>query len=65
MRNSRMKAFLKGWASVFDLSGGLTVSIPDYRNGPQRDRVALRGDWEKVGNDIRHGMDLCSSSAST
>lgn len=65
MRDARMKAFLKGWASVFDLSGGLIISIPDYRNGPQRDRIALRGDWETVGRDIRRGMTICSSSANT
>ena len=65
MRNSRMKAFLKGWASVLDLSGLFSVSIPDYRNGPQRDMEAIAGDWETVGQDLRQSMHRFSSSTTT
>lgn len=65
MRSSRVKAFIKGWASVLDLSGWFSVSIPDYRNGPQRDREAIAGDWETVGQDLRQSMDHLSSSTTT
>lgn len=50
---------------VLDLSGWFSVSIPDYRNGPQRDREAIAGDWETVGQDLRQSMDHLSSSTTT
>lgn len=58
MKDRGLKAVLRGWASIFDLSGSIHTSMPDYKKGPARDGQALRGDWEQTGRDIRNGMDL-------
>lgn len=58
MKDRRLKAVVRGWASIFDLSGSIAFSLPDYHKGPARDARALRGDWENTGHDIRRGMDL-------
>ena len=50
-------SFLKGFASAFDLSGQtLTEDIPDFSGGFERDAKVLRGDWERVENDLRKAM---------
>jgi hypothetical protein len=54
---SKLAAFLKGFASAFDISGQtLMDDIPDFSGGFARDAKALRGDWEKVENDLRKAM---------
>jgi hypothetical protein len=50
-------AFFKGFFSVFDLSGRAFIDIPDFSNGFDRDRRALQGDWQMVGNDMRNAMN--------
>ena len=50
-------SFLKGFASAFDLSGQtFTDDISDYSGGFQRDAQVLRGDWERIENDLRKAM---------
>jgi hypothetical protein len=49
--------FLKGFVSAFDITGQTLLDIPDLRNGFQRDAEALRGDWQRVGSDLRRAMD--------
>ena len=49
--------FLKGFASAFDLSGQTFMDdIPDYSGGFERDAQVLRGDWERIENDLRKAM---------
>lgn len=49
---SKLKSFLEGIISAFDLSGD-----HDYlHQSPKSDRDALIEDWVKVGNDIRWSM---------
>jgi hypothetical protein len=50
-------AFLKGFASVFDLSGKTFIDVSDFSGGFARDKKALQGDWVKVGADIRNAMN--------
>ena len=50
-------AFLKGFASAFDLSGKtVTDDMTDFSDGFERDAHVLRGDWERVENDLRKAM---------
>jgi hypothetical protein len=50
------KDFYTGVFSAFDLSGG-SVKLPDYASGFERDAISLRGDWERIGSDIRRAME--------
>jgi len=52
-----MKAFLKGFASTFDLSGKHLVDLKSVPGGFERDGMMLRGDWIRIGNDIRKAME--------
>jgi hypothetical protein len=56
-KNHRISLFFKGFSSVFDISGQSFIQIPDLNHGPERDRDALRGDWYRVGGDIRSAMN--------
>ena len=50
-------AFLKGFASAFDLCGQtFTNDIPDFSGGFERDGRVLRSDWERIENDLRKAM---------
>jgi hypothetical protein len=57
-KNNKLQAFLKGFASAFDITGQSFISIPDLDSGFQRDREALMGDWQRVGDDMRRAMNL-------
>jgi hypothetical protein len=46
-KNRMIRAFIKGFASAFDLSGHTFVDISDFSDGFERDRKALQGDWQK------------------
>jgi len=61
MKKPKIKAFIRGWSSLFDLTGAF-VSLPETLNGPARDAQALRSDWQAVGQDIRQGMNLATNS---
>jgi hypothetical protein len=49
--------FISGFISAFDICGGRN-EIPDFTRGFERDTEALRGDWRRIGGDIRRAMDL-------
>jgi len=60
---SRLKSFLAGFASAFDLIGG-SFGRPYHYSGFDRDREAfmrdgeaLAGDWRQVGDDMRWAMN--------
>jgi len=55
--NFKLPTFLKGFASAFDITGQTLFDFPDFNTGFQRDAEAIRGDWRRVGNDIRAAMD--------
>jgi hypothetical protein len=57
-KNNKLRAFLKGFTSAFDITGQSFISIPDLDSGFQRDSEALRGDWQRVGDDMRRAMNL-------
>jgi hypothetical protein len=56
--NNIFGAFLKGFASVFNFSGGALISIHDIDSGFQKDKEALAGDWQRVGDDMRRAMNM-------
>jgi len=50
--------FIKGMGSIIDMTGTYFISEAYSMRTPQeQDALALRGDWEAVGNDLRHAMD--------
>jgi hypothetical protein len=55
-KNNTLWAFLKGFASAFDITGG--VKIPDLTTGWERDGAAIRGDWQRVGDYMRRAMNI-------
>jgi hypothetical protein len=57
-KNGTLRAFLKGFASAFDITGQSFISIPDLNSGFQNDCEALRGDWQRVGDDMRRAMNI-------
>jgi hypothetical protein len=58
--NGKIQSFLDGFMSAFDLSGQALISIPDLNAGFQKDCEALRGDWQRVGDDMRRAMNIVS-----
>ncbi|MDR1030007.1 MAG: hypothetical protein LBL76_03950 [Treponema sp.] len=58
LKNGRLRAFLDGFSSAFDLSGQTFIVLPDLDSGFQKDREAIKGDWETVGNDMCRAMNL-------
>ena len=46
--------FWKGYSRVFDLFASQR-NLPDYSRGMHKDFEALKGDWVKVGDDLRSG----------
>jgi hypothetical protein len=57
-KNGRVRAFLDGFMSAFDMSGQTFISIPDLDAGFQEDREAIKGDWQRVGDDMRRAMNI-------
>ena len=56
-KQSSILAFFKGFASAFDISGRTFLNdLPDYSGGFARDRQALAGDWQRIGDDMRKVM---------
>ncbi|MDR0710710.1 MAG: hypothetical protein LBF77_11665 [Spirochaetaceae bacterium] len=55
-KNNALRAFLKGFAAAFDITGG--VKTPDLTTGWERDGAAIRGDWQRVGDDMRRAMNI-------
>jgi hypothetical protein len=52
-----ISSLLKGFSSVFNLSGQTFLDMPDFSGGFQRDGAALRGDWQRVGDDLKKAME--------
>ena len=51
---SRMKNILRGAGQVLDV---FPNSRPIPAGGPATDRQSLGGDWRRVGDDLRKGME--------
>jgi hypothetical protein len=60
LKNGRLRSFFDGFASAFDLDGHTFISIPDLDSGFQEDREAIKGDWQRVGGDMRRAMNIIS-----
>lgn len=58
---SKIKSFLKGFSSAFDLSGLTLLRSTGLANGSVRDANALDSDWKKIGRDIRKSMDTVAN----
>lgn len=55
-----LKYFIKGMGSILNLAGSSSYRFYWMRKDltPQeQDTLALRGDWEAVGNDLRHAIN--------
>ena len=50
-------SFLKGFASIFNLSGQVFLKLPDLTTGFERDRDALISDWQRIGKDMRGAVN--------
>jgi hypothetical protein len=53
----KVKHFLFGYSSAFDMWGS-SISVPDFSRGFERDHQALKGDWQRIGMDIKKGMNM-------
>jgi len=58
-RSDKIKYFLEGFSSIFDISGnGFTTEENDNGlSGFQKDYLALRRDWQNLGNDMRKAIN--------
>jgi hypothetical protein len=54
-KTSPFRSFLDGFASAFDIFGGLSPRS-DYTCGFGRDAEAIAGDWWQVGDALRTAM---------
>ncbi|MCL1986925.1 MAG: hypothetical protein FWG64_03015 [Firmicutes bacterium] len=50
-----LEHFLMGMARAIDIGGAYSIHT-ENKNGYAADREALRGDWERVGNDLKSAM---------
>ena len=57
----KMKAFIRGFASAFDLSGKHLIDLKEIPSGFERDRMMLRRDWQRIGNDLRKSMNYIAN----
>jgi len=55
-KSNTIASFLKGFASAFDLSGQTFTDGISNTGGFERDAQVLRGDWERIENDLRKAM---------
>jgi hypothetical protein len=55
-----MSPFWKGFLSVFVWPATSASKAKKYRKQERSDADALRGDWDKVGNDMRRVIDRIS-----
>jgi hypothetical protein len=54
----KAKAFFNGFISAFDISGQALISSSDLESGLRKDREAIKGDWQRVGDDMRRAMNI-------
>jgi hypothetical protein len=59
--NTAIRAFVKGCASAFDLTGRSYVFLPDLTKGFEKDMEALKQDWNRIGADLRHSMSTIAN----
>ena len=53
-KTEKMKHFLQGFASTFDITGRMFVRQENSDlSGFEKDYMAIRGDWINIGNDMR------------
>lgn len=55
-KNLTSKDFIKGMGSILNMAGSYQSKY-DYNQGQKQDTLALRRDWEAVGNDLRCAMN--------
>ena len=54
----KTKHFLRGFASVFDITGGAIVADDKSGlSGFQKDYLAMQGDWANIGKDCRKAIE--------
>jgi len=57
-RLNKIKYFLEGYSSIFDIKGrGFTAEDNGEMSGFQKDYMALLGDWQNLGNDMRKAIN--------
>jgi hypothetical protein len=61
LKTGKIRAVLDGFMSAFDITGG--VKTPDLTTGWERDGAAIRGDWQRVGDDMRRAMNIHKQQA--
>jgi hypothetical protein len=54
--NYKLRSLLKGFSTAFDITGTAYLPRPNLYDGFRRDGEALRGDWRRIGNDMRKVM---------
>jgi hypothetical protein len=61
-KSNALRAFFMGFAAAFDISGGVVLKeCSDPASGWKRDGEAIRGDWQRVGNDMRRAMNIVAN----
>ena len=67
-KSSKCLSFIKGIGGIIDTTGAYFLNKPYWMREdltPQeQDALALRGDWEAVGNDLRYAMEKYKKSLS-
>jgi hypothetical protein len=61
LKKGKARSFLDGFLSAFDLRGQSLISIPDFDSGFRKDREAIQGDWQRVGDDMRRAMNIVTN----
>jgi hypothetical protein len=56
-RSDKIKCFMEGFSSIFDISGTAFTEDRDKPSGFQKDYQALCGDWQNLGNDMRKAIN--------
>jgi hypothetical protein len=57
-KTERVRHFIRGFRSIFDMSGKNFIgTAQDEDSGFRRDYLALLGDWEALGNDMRKAIN--------
>jgi hypothetical protein len=59
VKHEKAKPFLRGLASAFDMTGRTFMQKDENAmNGFQKDYLAMRRDWENLGNDFRKSVGI-------
>lgn len=60
VRSLGRRAFARGAASAFDITGNTRRQYRFAKTGPQADFRAIRSDWLAVGDDMRVALDAAA-----